>query len=384
MMPDAALALGVGARSEKGRRQENQDKMTAFSTSLGSFYIVADGMGGHRGGAEASHKVVEGYRNHLGTFHEAADFAELVQRATALTNAEILEEGSSGDPSVAGMGSTVVLVMLRSDARGMELISAHIGDSRAYLLRQGALTRLTRDHSAVQRLVDENTITAEAARNHPGLNVLTRALGKQPNVEIEVGSSVSLHTGDTVLLCTDGLWGHLSDEELIHELSMERSASETADAIVELALANGSDDNVTVQLLRLEGRQPMLVSPEEPAPQPAPRSPADPVRTTQTFSALDSLGPLQPEPLQVAQPRPDLSAPPVAQKLPLWQGPYGMVLAALVLLALGIAGYLSGPKLASSLKNSGANPTPAAPPRPASFPSSSKRDAPREVPPPPR
>jgi PPM family protein phosphatase len=246
------LTLGTGARSERGRREENQDKMTAFPTSLGTVYIVADGMGGHRGGAEASHRVIEGYRTHLSSFQEGAGLPDVLQAATVLTNAEILEAGHSGDPSIAGMGSTVVIAVLRISANGMELLTGHIGDSRAYLLREGALHRLTRDHSAVQRMVDAQILTPEAARSHPDSNVLTRALGQQPDVTIDVSEPKPLQAGDTVLLCSDGLWGYVSDEQILHELTLDRSASEAADALVDLALAQGSDDNITLQVLRLE------------------------------------------------------------------------------------------------------------------------------------
>ena len=255
MAQQTDIALGVGARSETGRRDDNQDKMTAFSTPLGTFYIVADGMGGHRGGAEASRSVVEGYRNHLLSFPDAADISGVLQHATSLTNSEILAAGRSGDPSTAGMGSTVVMAMLRSDPSGMEVLTAHIGDSRAYLLRGGVLTQLTHDHSAVQRLVDEQLITQESARSHPDLNVLTRALGKQADVVLEIGQRLPLYMGDTVLLCTDGLWGHVTDEQIAYELSADRTTSETADTLVQLALDQGSDDNITLQILRLEDRQ---------------------------------------------------------------------------------------------------------------------------------
>ena len=136
----------------------------------------------------------------------------------------------------------------------MEVLTAHIGDSRAYLLRGGKLTQLTHDHSAVQRMVDEQLISPEAAKTHPDLNVLTRALGKQAEIAIEVGPRLPLYPGDTILLCTDGLWGHVSDEQMAYELSVDRSASETADALVQLALDRGSDDNITLQILRLEDR----------------------------------------------------------------------------------------------------------------------------------
>lgn len=248
------LALGVGVRTEQGRREDNQDKMTAFSTTIGMFYIVADGMGGHRGGAEASHRVVEGFQKHLNSFQESTDVAEILQRATSLTNLEILAESNSGDPLVAGMGSTVVMAVLQSKPTGMEMMTAHIGDSRAYLLRNGTLHRLTRDHSAVQRMVDEQLITPEMARTHPDLNILTRAIGKHPDVAIEVGELMELFPGDTVLLCTDGLWGPLLDEQIAQELSFDRSAQDSADALVQLALDAGSDDNITLQVLRLESR----------------------------------------------------------------------------------------------------------------------------------
>ena len=246
------LTLGTGARSERGRREENQDKMTAFPTSLGTVYIVADGMGGHRGGAEASHRVIEGYRRHLTFFQEGAGLPDVLQAATVLTNAEILEAGHSGDPSIAGMGSTVVIAVLRTGANGMEMLTGHIGDSRAYLLRERVLHRLTRDHSAVQRMVDAQILTPEAARSHPDSNVLTRALGQQPDITIDVSEPRPLHAGDIVLLCSDGLWGYVSDEQILHELTVDRSASEAADALVDLALAQGSDDNITLQVLRLE------------------------------------------------------------------------------------------------------------------------------------
>ncbi len=248
------LALGVGVRTEQGRREDNQDKMTAFSTPMGMLYVVADGMGGHRGGAEASRRVIEGYQKHLNAIHATADPADILQHATLLTNAEIFAESTSGDPSVSGMGSTVVMALLKSSTAGMEMMTAHIGDSRGYLQRSGALRHLTRDHSAVQRMVDEQLITPEMARTHPDLNILTRAIGKQPEVAIEVSERMELYPGDTILLCTDGLWGPLTDDQISRELGIVRTAQETAEALVQLALDEGSDDNITLQVLRLESR----------------------------------------------------------------------------------------------------------------------------------
>jgi protein phosphatase len=250
------LALSVGVRSERGRRDDNQDKMSAFSTPLGMVYVVADGMGGYRGGAEASRRVVEGFQRHLnGTgFTESINLKEQFQRAAQQTNAEILAESSSGDPTVEGMGSTVVLALLRSTPGGMQMLTAHIGDSRGYLLREGTLYRITRDHSMVQRMVDTGLLTSEQARNHPESNVLSRAIGKQPTVEIEIGDLFQMNPGDVLLLCSDGLWGPLTEQQIGELLGRHVGTQEIADALVNLALECGSDDNITVQVVRYEFR----------------------------------------------------------------------------------------------------------------------------------
>lgn len=250
------LALSVGVRSERGRREDNQDKMSAFSTPLGMVYIVADGMGGYRGGAEASRRVVEGFQRALNNSGptENINSKELLQRAAQQTNAEILAASNSGDPAIEGMGSTVVLVLLRSTPTGMQMMAAHIGDSRAYLLREGVLYRITRDHSMVQRMVDTGLLTPEQAHRHPDSNVLSRAIGKQAAVEIETGETFALLPGDTVMLCSDGLWGPLTDAQVAEVLGRGTDTQTIADALVDLAFTQGSDDNITVQVLRFGHR----------------------------------------------------------------------------------------------------------------------------------
>lgn len=250
------LALSVGVRSERGLREDNQDKMSAFSTPLGMVYIVADGMGGYRGGAEASRRVVEGFQRALNNSGptENVSSKDLLQRAAQQTNAEILAASSSGDPAIEGMGSTVVLVLLRSTSTGMQMMAAHIGDSRAYLLREGVLYRITRDHSMVQKMVDAGMLTPEQAHRHPDSNVLSRAIGKQAVVEIEAGETFALLPGDTVMLCSDGLWGPLTDAQIAEVLGRGSDTQPIADALVGLALEQGSDDNITVQVLRFGHR----------------------------------------------------------------------------------------------------------------------------------
>jgi len=254
---DSRTKLVVGARSERGLREENQDQMTGFSTSLGEVYLVADGMGGHRGGAEASRMVAEGYRSELTSYAPTMPMDAALHRATAAVNQALLTQGQSDDPSTRGMGSTVVLVALQKAGAGQSFLVGHVGDSRAYLLRRGVLRRLTSDHSMVQRMVDEKLITPEEARNHPNSNVLTRALGQQPDVAIELSTPEPLEPGDRIVLCSDGLWGYVADDAIAQVAAATPDSQAIAEKLVALALEGGSDDNITVQVVHAE-----------PAPEP--------------------------------------------------------------------------------------------------------------------
>ena len=248
---ESPLIVNVGAQTEQGRRTENQDNMTGFSSPLGSVYVVADGMGGHRGGAEASRIAIDSYRKNLTAIPENVPFADALQRATSIANDEMHTRGVSGDPAVEGMGSTVVLAVVRQTAAGAELSIGHIGDSRAYLFRGGVLRRLTRDHTAVQRLLDAGLVSPEEAKNHPDASVLTRALGKQAEVAMDLMEPLALEPGDVVLLCSDGLSGYVPDEVIQNEVAADRAPGETARALISVALRRGSDDNITVQVLRV-------------------------------------------------------------------------------------------------------------------------------------
>jgi PPM family protein phosphatase len=253
------LNISIGARTERGRRQENQDNMTGFNSSFGAVYVIADGIGGHRGGAEASRMVVEGYHKYLTAFPASMPLEEALQRATSAVNAEMRMRADQGDAKLAGMGSTVVLAIVNKNSNGTELVVGHVGDSRAYVLRGGTLRLLTRDHTAVQRMVDANMIRPEEARKHPDASVLTRAMGQQPEVSIEVDGPELLEPDDVVLLCSDGLSGYVPDHLIEREINSHQSASETANALTELALRSGSDDNVTVQILRAKAETPVAV-----------------------------------------------------------------------------------------------------------------------------
>jgi PPM family protein phosphatase len=245
------LPISVGAVSEVGQRQENQDCMTAFSSPFGAVYLIADGMGGHRGGAEASRMVAEAFSRHLLAVPASSPARDAVILAVRLTNVEILEKGKSGNPDFEGMGSTVVIALISQSGGRMELTTAHIGDSRAYLQRNGSLKQLTKDHTQVQWLIDTQAINEADARNHPDASVLTRALGHTTDLQVDISDPIPVVEGDAILLCSDGLSGFATAEDIAKTIRENPDPNGCAQQLVQLALASGSSDNITVQFLRI-------------------------------------------------------------------------------------------------------------------------------------
>ena len=230
-------ALRYAARSDVGLvRSSNQDSAYAGPHLL----VVADGMGGHAGGDVAS-SIAVGELSHLEGESHGADaprhLSEAVRRAATLLAQRVAEE-----PALAGMGTTIT-ALLRS---GDRLALAHIGDSRAYVLREGALQQVTRDHTFVQHLVDEGRITPEEAEHHPQRSVLLRVLGDIDSSQ-ELDTSVrEARPGDRWLLCSDGLSGMVGEGTLRETLAGVADVGACADVLVQLALRAGGSDNVTV------------------------------------------------------------------------------------------------------------------------------------------
>ncbi|MGH9825438.1 MAG: PP2C family protein-serine/threonine phosphatase [Blastocatellia bacterium] len=242
----------VGARTHVGKvRSENQDRMGRFASRFGDLYIVVDGMGGHKGGAAAAAMAIDGLEGNLEGIPDSVPPERAIQEAAQKTNAQIYLKANDGDPDTAAMGATLVLGLLR----GRLLIVGHAGDSRAYLFRGGKLTRLTRDHSLVQRMIDHEILTEEQARDHPDASVITRAFGQKPEIELEVAAPLPLNEGDGILLCTDGLCGYLNDQAIETTIRGQEDAQRVADALVDLALSAGGEDNVTVQFLQFGPRR---------------------------------------------------------------------------------------------------------------------------------
>lgn len=207
-------------------------------------FAVADGMGGARAGEVAARlaaAALEEAREHA---RDADDVAELIAEA----NRRIFER-SRADPQTSGMGTTVTLALVGPENGTVTI--GHVGDSRAYLLRDGAIEQLTTDHSLVAELVEGGVLTPEEAEHHPQRSAITRALGTDPTVEVDT-LTVEVLPGDLILLCSDGLSTMLTDERvasLVEEAG--RDPAHAADALVAAANAQGGVDNVTVVLFEI-------------------------------------------------------------------------------------------------------------------------------------
>ena len=230
-------ALHYAARSDVGLvRSENQDSAYAGPHLL----VVADGMGGHAGGDIASSTAI-GYLVELDDeSHSANESGDELFQAIAKANAEI-GRIAVDRPELQGMGTTVT-ALLRSRHT---LAIAHIGDSRAYLLRGGTLSQMTTDHSFVQTLIDSGRITAEEASSHPQRSLVTRVLTGNANDRPDLGAREA-YLGDRYLLCSDGLSGFVAPDTIAEILGSGDPPAATADRLVELALRAGAPDNVTV------------------------------------------------------------------------------------------------------------------------------------------
>lgn len=232
----------TAARTDRGRlRDENQDCCAEFEAEDGSrLLVVADGMGGHAAGALASRMAIEAI-GEVFAGDRASSPEELLRRAFAAANARVLKRGAC-EPE--GMGTTAVAALLRSDGAWV----AHVGDSRAYHWRGGALKQLTEDHSWVLQEVGQGRMTAEQAKAHPRRSALLRTIGLDPEVPVDV-ARVGLAPGDRVLLCSDGLWGELDEAILADALAAEPAAS--VRRLVALANRAGGHDNVTAAVARV-------------------------------------------------------------------------------------------------------------------------------------
>lgn len=226
--------------------------MSWVRTAQADVFAVLDGMGGHAGGAIAAELAVQVLQQHFATL-ASPDSADAVLRdALRDANETIHAQAQSGDPATLHMGTTAVVLV----ASGPRVMLAHVGDSRAYLMkRNGELRALTKDHSRVQKMVDAGVLTQLQAASHPEANVLERALGHAAQVAVDVSKWLRVRDGESCMLCSDGLHGYVSAADIAAVLQSARTAQEHADELVKLALERGGEDNVTVQVIRYDDRR---------------------------------------------------------------------------------------------------------------------------------
>jgi serine/threonine protein phosphatase PrpC len=251
-IPDRPLVVRAVLRTDTGLvRSENQDFGTYTTPSeekdahaAGRLLVVADGMGGHRGGATASRIAGETVKaQFLGS--ETTDIATALRDSLARANARIYHEAQT-NPDLRGMGTTTSALAVR----GEHAWFAHVGDSRIYLVRDDEIRQLTEDHSLVATMVREGLLTPAEAEVHPRRNVLQRSMGVADDVEIDVRGPFLLREGDTFILCSDGLHGLVREPEL--KQIAKQTIEDAADEFLRKALERGAPDNVTVIVARVE------------------------------------------------------------------------------------------------------------------------------------
>jgi PPM family protein phosphatase len=238
-VPGGVLELSWAAVTDTGRRREvNQDAMFASYP----LFVVADGMGGHVGGEIASASTIDRLRAVADGGHVSP---KTIEKALARAVKDIASHPEATDD---GTGTTVTGVFLDTTGEAAHWVTLNIGDSRVYLLRDGAIVQITTDHSVVQELVAAGRLSPEEAENHPYGNVITRAVGPSEGVTPDY-VRLDVTEGDRFVICSDGLTKELTDYGIRHFLDENPDPAAAASAMLEAALENGGRDNITIIVL---------------------------------------------------------------------------------------------------------------------------------------
>lgn len=236
--------MKISAKTDTGLvRNNNEDCYRAGYLSNGGVWaVVCDGMGGASGGNVASETAVNVISEKITSgFHEGMNdnsLKLLIVSAVETANAQVYSK-SAGDTTLFGMGTTAAVAVIIDD----NVYLAHVGDSRIYIFSENSAVQLTTDHSVVQMMIERGEITREEAKDHPQKNVITRALGVEPYIKVDYAQEV-FNSGDTLVLCSDGLTNFVSDEDILRICN--EGGDNIADRLVDAANANGGGDNITV------------------------------------------------------------------------------------------------------------------------------------------
>lgn len=237
-------------------REANEDSFLIDAER--NLFIVADGMGGHKGGGYASSNAVSGIKNEIARMEESQDTTAPAQDDTGRTplqvrmnNAllatnETLYQTALADSSLRGMGTTVTAIQLDHDSVNI----AHVGDSRLYMLRDGELSQVTNDHSWVQEQVDAGLLTEEEAKTHPLKNIITRSMGHDRDLLVDLLKE-EYRPNDVYFMCSDGL-SNMVEDDIVHKVLLENEPEPAAKELIRLALEAGGVDNITVVIVKIK------------------------------------------------------------------------------------------------------------------------------------
>lgn len=243
--------MRFGVESDKGIvREINEDsyKVISGKEGLPDTFIVADGMGGHNSGEIASRMAVDLSEEYLLKLSQSdlndESILSFIRDMMTNVNKSIFSKAKESEENF-GMGTTFVIGMFFNS----KLFIGHVGDSRVYLLRNNSLQRLTTDHSYIEELIKNGTLSREEARNHPKKNVITRALGCEENVEIDT-YCVDVNKDDLFVFCTDGLTNMLSESDILSIINNNDDPQQICSELVKLANERGGEDNITVIIVK--------------------------------------------------------------------------------------------------------------------------------------
>ena len=228
-------------------RSVNQDCFLCEEEAVGDFsnlFIVADGMGGHNGGDFASRFCIENVRDYIAD-NKGNSIISTIRSAIKTAN-ERIRERAGKDERLTGCGTTIVLATIKDDI----LYIANVGDSRLYVLQNDSLSQITEDHSLVEEMIKSGIIKKEEARFNPHKNKVTRALGAEPDIEVDF-FEVKLEKGDRVLLCSDGVSNMMDEETLEEIIGADKEISEICRILIDTAVNNGGKDDATVVMIEV-------------------------------------------------------------------------------------------------------------------------------------
>ena len=244
--------ISIGNATDVGKiRAHNEDYMAHFDTLMGYCVIICDGMGGHAAGEVASQNAIVSIQQFLqDPKNEDPDIPVVLKNAIEFANYQ-LREMVNQDPALKGMGTTCVMVLIKD----RQLYTAHAGDSRIYLVREGSIKQITKDHSSVQKLIDAGVLTEEEAEMSDKKNEILKAVGIFDKVDPTITKKpMALLENDKLLLCSDGLTAHVSKEKILETVRSTGDIQKTALKLTEQANNGGGSDNTTVQLIHFLGK----------------------------------------------------------------------------------------------------------------------------------